>query len=658
MSTRVLAQRYEIYDKIGEGGMAVVFKAKDRKLDRYVALKILRPEYTKDDSFIESFHRESQLVAGIVDPNIIQVYDVGQQGNIYYIVMELVEGETLSEIISREGALDAKTTVSYARQIAMALTTAHSNHLIHRDIKPHNIMVTYDGVAKLTDFGIAKRVNNNTLVGDEKEAVMGSIHYFSPEQARGNKVDERSDIYSLGIVMYEMITGKVPYDGDNAVEVAVKHMNGQMEPPSHLVPEMPQDLEDVILKATAKSADSRYKNAEEMITDLNFVKFSRKSDYGLEMDDRKAHPEKYAEPGNDSLSEESSSAGTRVGAAQLQNEKNAGKRKLMIAVGAFLAAALLIFGLFRLVLGGNADNNTVIVPKIEGSTYEEAKILLESMDLKIVIETELVNDNEDVGTIVRQSPSEGSSAKKGQTVKVNITRKSTAPTVPPLVNLELNSATARLQQYGYILGEVSEEYSDTVEKGKVVSCSPVVGSALDKGSKIDLVVSKGPDPASASKFAIDVRGKSLEEAIALIERMGCSVPEKKIKYTENDSVEPGCVCAQSPAYNEKVAQGTEFSLTVRSTGTEEGEAVLAVDFRSFEGESFSVTVIVTDDFKNTKDGTTQHSKVSVNRADLTDGSTYSFPITGTGKGTAIVIVDNNTPIAYAVNFSDGTVVLQ
>ena len=248
--------------------MAVVFKCKDRLLDRFVAVKILRPEYIKDESFIESFRRESQLVAGIVDPNIVTVYDVGQQGNVHYIVMELVEGETLSEIIKREEKLDAKRTVSYGRQIAMALATAHKNHLIHRDIKPHNIMVTNDGVAKLMDFGIAKRVTNDTLVGDEKEAVMGSIHYFSPEQARGMKVDERSDIYSLGIVMYEMITGKVPYDGDNAVEVAVKHMNEPMVPPSRFVPDMPQDLEDIIMKATSKSADRRYNNAEEMISNL------------------------------------------------------------------------------------------------------------------------------------------------------------------------------------------------------------------------------------------------------------------------------------------------------------------------------------------------------------------------------------------------------
>ncbi len=661
MGTRVLAQRYEIYEKIGEGGMAVVFKARDRKLDRYVALKILRPEYTTDDSFIESFNRESQLVAGIVDPNIIQVYDVGQQGNIYYIVMELVEGETLSEIIKREGSLDAKTTVSYARQIAMALTTAHHNNLIHRDIKPHNIMVTYDGVAKLTDFGIAKRVNNNTLVGDEKEAVMGSIHYFSPEQARGNKVDERSDIYSLGIVMYEMITGQVPYDGENAVEVAVKHMNGQMTPPSHLVPEIPQDLEDIILKATAKSADNRYNNAEEMITDLNFVKFSRRSNYVLEQEERAAHPERFAENAAAAAAseEEKPAQSSRIAIAQKQNEKNAGRRRLLLIIGAVLGAALLLFGIIHMILvSGSGEEYEVQVPKVEGTTYEEAKILLESMDLKIVIDTEVINDQEEAGTIVNQSPSEGTNAKKGQTVKVRITRRSTAPAVPPLLNLDLNTATARLQQYGYILGEVTNGYSDTVEKGKVISCTPSVGSPLDKGSKIDLVISKGPDPASAGKFTVDVRGKTLEEAIALIERMGCSVPPENIKYVQSDSVAPGHVCKQSPAYNEKVAAGTKFTLTISATGEEEGTVDLSVDFSAFEGDVFSVTVIVTDNYGNTKDGTTQYSKVEVKRDDLSGNSSYIFRISGTGKGSAIVIVDNNTPITYAVNFSDGTAVLQ
>ncbi|MBQ1712715.1 MAG: serine/threonine protein kinase, partial [Firmicutes bacterium] len=282
MAVRILAGRYELNERIGEGGMAVVFRSRDRLLDRNVAIKILRPEYTKDLMFIDSFRKESQLAASIVDPNIVNVYDVGKEGNIYYIVMELVEGEPLSDIIKREAPLDPRRAVSITRQIAMALSTAHKHQLIHRDVKPHNILISEGDTAKISDFGIAIKVDPSEAMSTErKDSVMGSIHYFSPEQARGAYVDERSDIYSLGIVLYEMLTGQVPFDGETAVEVALKHMNEPMVPPSRLNPDIPQDLEDIIMKATAKIQTNRYASADEMITDLSFVKYSRPSDYAV-----------------------------------------------------------------------------------------------------------------------------------------------------------------------------------------------------------------------------------------------------------------------------------------------------------------------------------------------------------------------------------------
>ena len=284
MAVRILAGRYELNERIGEGGMAVVFRSRDRLLDRNVAIKILRPEYTKDLMFIDSFRKESQLAASIVDPNIVNVYDVGKEGNIYYIVMELVEGEPLSDIIKREAPLDPRRAVSITRQIAMALSTAHKHQLIHRDVKPHNILISEGDTAKISDFGIAIKVDPSEAMSTErKDSVMGSIHYFSPEQARGAYVDERSDIYSLGIVLYEMLTGQVPFDGETAVEVALKHMNEPMVPPSRLNPDIPQDLEDIIMKATAKIQTNRYASADEMITDLSFVKYSRPSDYAVSL---------------------------------------------------------------------------------------------------------------------------------------------------------------------------------------------------------------------------------------------------------------------------------------------------------------------------------------------------------------------------------------
>ena len=275
MSSRLLAGRYELIEKIGEGGMAIVYKAKCRLLNRYVAIKILRPEFTKDEQFVENFRRESQAAAGLSHPNIVSVYDVGQEGNIHFIVMELVEGKTLSKLIEEKGRLDYKEAINITRQVASALSLAHKNQIVHRDIKPHNILITNTGVAKLADFGIAKAVSASTIIGGNNK-VMGSVHYFSPEQARGAYVDERSDIYSLGIVLYEMLTGKVPFDGDNPISIALMHINDPMPPVSAEVPGIPPQLEKIIMKATDKYQTNRYRTADEMIEDLDNIEFITK----------------------------------------------------------------------------------------------------------------------------------------------------------------------------------------------------------------------------------------------------------------------------------------------------------------------------------------------------------------------------------------------
>ena len=233
--SKVLAGRYELLERIGEGGMSVVYKAKDKLLNRFVAIKILKPEFIGDHKFIDSFRRESQAAASMSHPNIVNIYDVGKEGNIHYIVMELIEGRALSDYIKEQGPMPYPKVIAISKQIASALAFAHKNHIIHRDVKPHNIMMTPNGTAKITDFGIAKAVNNATIVESNTEGIIGSVHYFSPEQARGGYVDEKSDIYSLGIVMYEMLTGNVPFDGDNPVNIALMHINGEMTRPSQVV---------------------------------------------------------------------------------------------------------------------------------------------------------------------------------------------------------------------------------------------------------------------------------------------------------------------------------------------------------------------------------------------------------------------------------------
>lgn len=512
MGSRILAGRYELLEKIGEGGMAVVFRAKDRVLSRFVAVKILRPEYTKDQQFIESFRKESQLAASIVDPNIVNVYDVGREGNIYYIVMELVEGLPLSETIKHEAPLDPRRAVSIARQIAMALSTAHRHHLIHRDVKPHNILLGVDDVAKIADFGIAKIVNNDTLVGDQKEAVMGSIHYFSPEQAKGTGVDERSDIYSLGIVLYEMVTGKVPFDGATAVEVAVKHMSEAMVPPSHLVPQIPQDIEDIILKATDKNPDNRYKNVDEMITDLSFVKFSKPSDYWGELQKRKEEGEldfSFLDNADKPETPEEKRNRIREEKAERKRIKQARKEKYFHPqrIIAAILAIVIAVPLSGLVYTNFIDkekkkSDDISVPSIVGKDFEIASEELLEFDLTIEVDMELSSEEYEIGEIISQSPSAESIVKRGSIIKVNVSKGRTESKVPNVVGKsvgkDLSNIRKVLESYSYVLGSVKYEYDKNIPKDYIISQDPVKDTIAEQGSKVNIVVSLGEGGSSDS----------------------------------------------------------------------------------------------------------------------------------------------------------------
>ena len=270
MSERnVLAGRYELIEKIGDGGMAIVYKAKDRLLKRFIAVKILKPEFVQDIKFVENFRKESHAAASLSHPNIVSIYDVGQEGNINYIVMELVSGKTLNELIQAEAPMDYRKAADITKQVASGLSAAHKKGIVHRDVKPHNILMTEDGIAKITDFGIAKAVTNTTIVDSGKDNVMGSVHYFSPEQAKGANVDEKSDIYSLGIVLYEMLTGKVPFDGDNPVTIALMQINEPVTPPSVFNHNVPPGLERIVMKAVEKQPKDRFASADEMIEALD-----------------------------------------------------------------------------------------------------------------------------------------------------------------------------------------------------------------------------------------------------------------------------------------------------------------------------------------------------------------------------------------------------
>ena len=547
--SKLLAGRYELIEKIGEGGMAVVYKAKDRLLNRYVAIKILRPEFTQDEQFLDSFKRESQAAAGLQHPNIVSIYDVGRTGNINFIVMELVDGRPLSDFIKENGHLDYKTTIDIAKQVASALAIAHKHQIIHRDVKPHNIMITSDGVAKLTDFGIARAVSKATMVADTSK-IIGSVHYFSPEQARGAYVDERSDIYSLGIVMFEMLTGRVPFDGETPVEVALKHINEDVPSPAKLVPGIPPALDKVVLKATDKYQTERYKSADEMLEALKNVEFVTQMVgdrvFAGETDNKPRRDESLVAPVMSSRREDREQemviapANPRKPKAKSDDKK---KKKRAIIIGVAAAAILALFGILYVsgVIGGGSKE--VTVPDVKGMSYSEAKEVLEAKGLKIEKADEpIASQKIEKGKIVSQTPSKNSKVKKGRTVRVILSAGNTELKVPDLKGLSYKEAKTLLSEMGLQISKGDEVDSDSVTEGLIASQYPSAKTKVDKGDIITVNISKGKKDAVIPKL-VGTTFTSESDVSDTLSKYGYKLG--KVSYEESYET-PGTIIKQSP----------------------------------------------------------------------------------------------------------------
>ena len=546
---KLLAGRYELIEKIGEGGMAVVYKAKDRLLNRYVAIKILRPEFTQDEQFLDSFKRESQAAAGLQHPNIVSIYDVGRTGNINFIVMELVDGRPLSDFIKENGHLDYKTTIDIAKQVASALAIAHKHQIIHRDVKPHNIMITSDGVAKLTDFGIARAVSNATMVADTSK-IIGSVHYFSPEQARGAYVDERSDIYSLGIVMFEMLTGRVPFDGETPVEVALKHINEDVPSPAKLVPGIPPALDKVVLKATDKYQTERYKSADEMLEALKNVEFVTQMVgdrvFAGETDNKPRRDESLVAPVMSSRREDREQemviapANPRKPKAKPDDKK---KKKRAIIIGVAAAAILALFGILYVsgIIGGGGKE--VTVPDVKGMSYSEAKEVLEAKGLKIEKADEpIASQKIEKGKIVSQTPSKNSKVKKGRTVRVILSAGNTELKVPDLKGLSYKEAKTLLSEMGLQISKGDEVDSDSVAEGLIASQYPSAKTKVDKGDIITVNISRGKKDAVIPKL-VGTTFTSESDVSDILSKYGYKLG--KVSYEESYET-PGTIIKQSP----------------------------------------------------------------------------------------------------------------
>ena len=583
-----LADRYEILGKVGAGGMSDVYKAKDHILSRIVAIKVLKSEFSEDRTFVTKFRTEAQSAAVLEHPNIVNIYDVGSEDGLYYIVMEYVEGITLKTYIEKKGQLSFKESASIAIQVARGIEAAHGKNIIHRDIKPQNIMISTDGKVKVTDFGIAKAASSNTISSD----VMGSVHYASPEQARNGFIDARSDVYSLGIVMYEMITGRVPFDGDTTVAVAIQHLQEEIVKPSVYAPNIPVSFEGIILKCTQKTPDRRYQSMAELLNDLrhaltnpneNFVVIAPLVDNSrtkvIAEEDLKEikergftaedDPDTDLDADMDDIDDEDEDEDD--GDDKLLNPK---MDKAVTIMGIVTAVIILIvvvyligsiFGLFRFGSSKNTETETetqteteteVEMIKIIGMTVDEAQAKLEDMGITVVVSGTQESD-EEAGTILSQDPKEGSMIAQNSTVKVVVAGQSTTEAdeidVPSVVGKTKSEAETAIKNAKFNYKE-TYEYSADVAADVVISQSPASGK-LAEGSTIEIVISQGEQ----SKTVPNVIGSAQSAAQSSLTAAGLNY---SVKTDYSDSVAEGNVIGQDVEAGKTVAPGTTVTITV------------------------------------------------------------------------------------------------
>ena len=530
---KLISKRYKIIKKIASGGMADVFLGDDLKLDRKVAIKILASNYASDRNFVARFKSEAQILARLNHPNIVQVYDWGEFNGFYYICMEYIEGESLKEIIEKKGPLPPETAADFAIQISNALLTAHKNNLIHRDIKPQNILITPEGKVKVTDFGIAK-----SLITDVTKTIniMGTAHYISPEQAKGEVLDHRTDIYSLGIVMYEMLTGDIPFRGGGSIDISLKHINEKPLKPSELIKNIPDKLEKIVMHCLEKDPSARYPGLRELISDLQ--------KYGTEK------PLSFA---------------TR---RQSLDKMGIFMEKMKSPLVSILAAIFMFFFLILSIIFGykyynneHTAGNIVPVPYIENIPAENAEKILLLFDLNLKISGETYNSEIPQGSIVSQNPESGENMPAGSDIDVTVSKgpEITSILTPNLTGLDFEDAIKLLKEYGLAAGDVSRKYSDTFTEDIVISQSPQFNEQVKPGGSVNLVVSKGEEIIVIP----DIIGQDFITAFNYLQSLGLVVKSSKAPIIEGNNInEPGKIVKVIPSPGSKVKINSLVELVI------------------------------------------------------------------------------------------------
>ncbi len=574
MLGKMFGNRYEILEQLGGGGMAIVYKGRDAILNRLVTIKILRPEYTSDEDFVRRFRREAQSVASLSHPNIVSIYDVGREGEIQYLVMEYIDGENLKTVIKREGAIPPERAVQIARQVCDALEHAHENKIVHRDVKPHNILITRTGRAKLTDFGIAMETGTATMT--HTDTIVGSVHYLSPEQARGEPAGPKSDIYSIGVVLFEMLTGTVPFAGDSPISVALKHIQETPPLPSKIWPGIPPVLEQVVCRALEKSVDRRFGSAGEISRVLeNSVRDS-------DGDVTRFIP----------LDEEATRVikGEELKAAM--QERSVHKKRL--SRGGWLA--LLVFLGILIAGGAFALNMFMNVPEVEvpsviGMTRYDAGLTLENKGLQVKVKQAFHSSVQD-GYVIEQDIDPGMKVKKNRLVTITVSKGQDLRTVPSVLNLTAQDAGIRLTEAGFKLNDQKQQdYSDQVPEGEIFKQEPKELTKAPRGSAITVYVSRGP---KVDIQIPDFTGMTQEDATAKLEELKLQASPDIGRETNVDYLQ-GQVIAQDPQQGTLVQEGSQVKLTI-SDGP--GPPVRTVDVSRIpvpdDGQYHTVRIQVND----------------------------------------------------------------
>lgn len=547
MKGTCLKGRYLLGEVIGKGGMAVVYKAYDFRTGRTVAVKVLRDQYSQDAEFVRRFQQEAEAASAITHENLIDIYDVGEQNGTRFIVMEYVDGMTLKSLIKEHGALDNYSAIIIARQICTALQVAHDAHIIHRDIKPQNILLDRKGIAVLADFGIAKTSDTQTITGDGESGVLGSVHYFSPEQARGEGANACSDLYSLGVVLYEMVTAELPFQGDTAVAIALHHMNTEPTPPIERNPRVTPALNEIILKAIRKKPEDRYQSAREFYDDLSLALVYPEG--GFIRDAKKKDAE--GKDGTEQPKKENDRSGKKK--AKLVNAKKHIRSLKWALMGLCTAMILLLCATAFVLTGGT---RRLSVPEVVNTNLDAATARLESMGLSLEVAENVYDDNTLPGTIVEQKPQQGTQVKNGETVSVVVCLGPESAAVPDLDGMTQEEAANALAPLGLHVGVVTHRQDSDAPRGTVIEQYPEQGEVLENGGTVDLTLSGQP----LMRDVPNVLGKTLEETRQRLKEYDLQLGDVHYEYATGYDV--GEVFRQSPESGTQLRQGDSVNVWV------------------------------------------------------------------------------------------------